>query len=58
MFLDVKVNLGTIEVTDDERKMLARYFGERGLATRNTVREWALSVIEGAWQDVDTPEDD
>ena len=41
----MKVNLGTIEVSDTSRKALGIGSGSR-LATRSQVREWALAEIE------------
>lgn len=54
----MKVALGTIEVDDDERRLLAAWYGERGLASRRTVRRWALTTIASAWQDIGTDEND
>jgi len=40
------------EVSDDTRRALADRFGEKGLATRESVRAEILAVIEAHWETV------
>ncbi len=39
----MKVSLGTIEVSDHERRALNYHYGDTGLATRDRVRAFVLS---------------
>lgn len=45
----MKVNLGTIEVGDVERRAIRHRYGETGLATRKEVRD---AYIELAQEDI------
>lgn len=38
----MKVNLGTIEVNDLVRRAIAKYYGEKKIASRATVRSFFL----------------
>jgi hypothetical protein len=38
----MKVNLGTLEVSDKERRAVAFHYGEEGLASREMMRQFLL----------------
>lgn len=40
------------EFTDDERKAIAKHFGERGKATRQTIRDWIDMQVQTTLRDV------
>lgn len=42
----MKVALGTIEVDDDVRRAINSYYGQTGLATRTTVRDFMVQAAE------------
>lgn len=54
----MRVSLGTVEVTDSLRRSLNDRLGRPGLATREQVRNWALSAVEGAADDLLEDEDE
>lgn len=55
----MKVNLGTIEVTAEERRIIAAHFGEQGLATRESIRRWVKKLVTGSIEDMgDPPEEE
>ena len=45
----------TIEVTDEDREVIARRFGEGGKATKESVRRWAQNVIDAELESISTP---
>lgn len=48
----MKIRLGTIEVDDNFRRALAYHYGIKKLATRDDVRQWAISCISATSDDV------
>ena len=54
----MKVNLGSIEVTDDERRAIKRWQNERGMATRDDCRalvyQWVAVLLEEISKEVST----
>jgi len=41
----MKVQLGTWEISEEDRRVLKRWLGERGSATRDDCRAWAHDVL-------------
>lgn len=48
----MKVNLGTVEVTDAQRRAIRRWSGKAGLATRAEVRALYRALAEGDLADI------
>ena len=48
----MKVRLGTIEIDDEERRLLASYIGRKGLATREEVRSFYIQNAEANLEDI------
>lgn len=44
----MRIALGTIEVSDSERRAIAHYYGERGLASRERCRNFIVRNGTGA----------
>lgn len=42
----MRVHLGSIDVDDEQRLAIADFYGLRGLATREMVRDWYLGHAE------------
>ena len=58
----MRIALGTIEVPDDWRRAIARYYGEEGMADRDTCRRFIVSCgtedIHLAWDDDESADED
>tara|TARA_R100001129_G_scaffold168511_1_gene136768 strand:- start:85 stop:276 length:192 start_codon:yes stop_codon:yes gene_type:complete len=48
----MKVNLGTIEVDDVQRRAIRHRYGKTGLATREEVRHEYISLVQGDMQEI------
>lgn len=48
----MRVQLGTWEITDDDRQTLKRWLGQRGLATRDDCRTWAHDALAAMLKEV------
>lgn len=44
----MKVQIGTVEVTDDERRAISRFYESNGLASRKDVKAFATRAFEDA----------
>jgi len=44
----MKIALGTIEITDEQRRDIAIYYGDNGLADRGTCRDFIVGNGMGA----------
>lgn len=54
----MRVNLGTVNVSDDFRKELRRFYGKTSAATRDECRTYLLAVVQNEIDslDADKPE--
>lgn len=42
----------TFEFSNDERKALALHYGDKGMASRETIRRWIEAVVEATMQEI------
>lgn len=48
----MKIALGTIEIDDDTRRLIAEHYGDEGLASRDRCRRFIVSNGTGALDDL------
>ena len=51
----MKVSI-TWDWTAEERRALAAYYGEEGLASHKTCWAWMMRTLETTWEDIPNPD--
>lgn len=46
----MRVTLGTVDVPIAMRRYIRRLYGQKGLATRQEVRQWYISTADSEWE--------